>query len=297
MDNAEVNIDDYEPEGGWLDTRPASGRCVDCGASVEPVPHPTENRWRPPRDACRDCRAERDRRRQKLEGRLDRFEREYAERSGVTRRKRALFDPQVDDGLDLEERVEALADVEMALNPTIAELLAIEPGNPNDRLDCGCYVYGPTGSGKTTQGQLAVRQYLARWLLRADGRHQPTVRYTSTADLLDELRACYGDSSRSAQEEMDTYREADLLVVDELGQEQATEHTAERLGRLIDHRCESLAPTLWLSNFGLRELPDESPVYDGRVVWRIFEQCGGSDGSSWRHVELAERNFRNPRSH
>ena len=120
---------------------------------------------------------------------------------------------------------------------------------------------GSTGVGKTYEAYgaaraLAVSGVYAQWAV------------TTSADLYAALRPRYGVDSET---EFRKYRDARLLLVDDLGAERKpTEFTEEVNFRLINHRYENHLPTLLTSNVEPKELA--SRVGD-RVTSRLAEMC------------------------
>lgn len=120
---------------------------------------------------------------------------------------------------------------------------------------------GPTGVGKTHQAYGALR-YLAPTGIR--------LRWTATsaADMYAALRPRHGIDT---EQEFRRYRDAPLLLIDDLGAGRApTDFTEEINFRLVNHRYENQLPTIFTSNVLPRELADR--VGD-RVASRLIEMC------------------------
>lgn len=120
---------------------------------------------------------------------------------------------------------------------------------------------GPTGIGKTHAAygairDLAITGVIARWTV------------TTAADMYAALRPRHGVDSET---EFDRYRNARLLLVDDLGAARTlTEFTEEINFRLVNHRYEHHLPTLFTSNV----LPGELAQRLGdRVTSRLAEMC------------------------
>jgi DNA replication protein DnaC len=120
---------------------------------------------------------------------------------------------------------------------------------------------GVTGVGKTHEAygamrELAVSGVYTQWQV------------TTAADLYAALRPRHGVDSEA---EFRRYRDARLLLVDDLGAERKpTEFTEEINFRLINHRYEHHLPTLMTSNVRPRDLADR---LGDRVISRLAEMC------------------------
>lgn len=91
------------------------------------------------------------------------------------------------------------------------------------------YLSAQTGRGKTHLAKATV----VAWVERGKG----SAVFRTVPDILDELRQSFdADAPWSLTERMRAYEKADLLVLDDLGAEKATDWVAERLFSLIDKR-------------------------------------------------------------
>ncbi|NUQ98062.1 MAG: ATP-binding protein [Streptomyces sp.] len=119
---------------------------------------------------------------------------------------------------------------------------------------------GPTGTGKTYQAYAAIREFaitgvVARWEV------------TTAPDMYAALRPRHGIDSEA---EFRRYRNAAVLLVDDLGASKATEFTEEVNFRLIDWRYKHHLPTLFTSNALPKDLAER---LGARVASRLREMC------------------------
>lgn len=120
---------------------------------------------------------------------------------------------------------------------------------------------GPTGVGKTHTAYGAVRELsvsgvYARWVA------------TTAADLYAAVRSRPGVD---AETEFRRYRDAPLLLLDDLGASRSlTEFTEEVIFRLVNHRYEHHLPTLITSNLGAADLTSR---LGDRVASRLAQMC------------------------
>lgn len=120
---------------------------------------------------------------------------------------------------------------------------------------------GATGVGKTHEAYGAMRELSISGVY---GQWQ----VTTAADLYAALRPRHGIDSEA---EFRKYRDARLLLVDDLGAERKpTEFTEEINFRLINHRYENHLPTLMTSNVEPKELAGR---LGDRVISRLAEMC------------------------
>jgi DNA replication protein DnaC len=107
---------------------------------------------------------------------------------------------------------------------------------------------GDNGCGKTHLAAAVANKALSQ------GR---AVVFAVVADLLDHLRSAYAPNNDTGYDEVfDSVREAELLVMDDLGSQQSSPWAQEKLFQLVNYRALSKLPTVVttdLSDGGLRE--------------------------------------------
>ena len=137
---------------------------------------------------------------------------------------------------------------------------------------------GDVGTGKS---------YLACALLRRRLERGQPGRFVSVADLMDELKARFGDGAAEQSEAyFDRLASEPLLVLDDVGAEHNTEWSAQRVAALIDRRYRSEAPTIITTNLTHQEL---AVRYGKRLADRLNEWAWAVlNGPSLRR-ELAVR--------
>ncbi|MEO7018884.1 MAG: ATP-binding protein, partial [Ktedonobacteraceae bacterium] len=104
---------------------------------------------------------------------------------------------------------------------------------------------GPNGCGKT---------HLAAAIANACLEAGAVVLFATVPDLLDHLRATFAPTSHEAYDQLFALmREAEILVLDDLGTQQCSPWANEKLFQLLNHRYNSSFPTVITTNpAGLR---------------------------------------------
>ncbi|WDZ87210.1 ATP-binding protein [Micromonospora cathayae] len=120
-------------------------------------------------------------------------------------------------------------------------------------------ISGPVGTGKTFQAYGAIRAALGC------GR---SVRWEAVpfADFTAALRP----SGRDPEGSLERYRDAALLLVDDLGAAKSSEWVEETTYRLINARYEAMQPTIFTTNIPLAQLRDG---LGDRIASRLVETC------------------------
>lgn len=145
----------------------------------------------------------------------------------------------------------------------------------------GLLLIGGVGSGKSHLAAAVVNAVLdyipipdseadnAFRLGYPEGARLYSVRFVPTVGLLEEIRASY-DNRENAQEIMQQYKAAKLLVLDDMGAERPTEWVRERLFDIIDYRYNECLPTIITSNANIPELRQH---LGDRLCDRIRSMC------------------------
>ncbi len=116
---------------------------------------------------------------------------------------------------------------------------------------------GPCGTGKTHLAAAVANATLAQ--------RRQTVMFAVVPDLLDHLRATF-DPSRGVNydERFQSIRDTFLLVLDDLGTENATPWAKEKLYQIINHRYNEKLPTVISTNNG-------ADAIDERILSRMMD--------------------------
>jgi DNA replication protein DnaC len=123
--------------------------------------------------------------------------------------------------------------------PGIQEAFKIAQAYANDP-DGWLVLIGRNGCGKTHLAAAIANQHLAKGSL---------VLFATVPDLLDHLRATFAPSSTVVYDQLfSSMREAELLILDDLGAEQNSPWASEKLFQLLNYRYNSRFPTVITTN-------------------------------------------------
>jgi len=143
----------------------------------------------------------------------------------------------------------------------------------------GLYLCGGVGTGKT---HLAVA--LLNELIRKS--RVPSL-FVTVPELLDNLRGTYDNPGRNLDEWMDAVKNAEFLVLDDLGSEKPTPWVQERIFVIVNHRYRESLPTVFTSNIGPMDLAAQ---LGERTASRIIAMCGrGIELQGTDHREMEAR--------
>src|SRR3712207_6205452 len=132
----------------------------------------------------------------------------------------------------------------------------------NREFGKGLYFCGGVGTGKTHLAVAVMNELMQR-------KRVPSL-FVTVPEFLDNLREAYMIPGRDLDEWMDTVKNADLLVLDDLGSERPTEWVREHLFVIVNHRYRDALPTLFTSNIGPRDLATQ---LGEQTASRIIAMC------------------------
>lgn len=125
----------------------------------------------------------------------------------------------------------------------------------------GIYLWSEVkGSGKTM-----LITALANELIN---KHQKSVKFATSLDILDEIRATYDPHSEVSESKLlnDLYN-TEFLVIDDFGTERATDWVGEKFYQIVNNRYINKKVTFFTSNYDLKTLK-----YDDRITNRMGER-------------------------
>lgn len=105
---------------------------------------------------------------------------------------------------------------------------------------------GNVGTGKT---------HLACAIANAIMPHMATVLFGTVSKLLRSVMSTYGrNSDRSEKQALDDLRKPDLLIIDEVGVQNGSDHELKLLFEILNERYQYLRPTILISNLNTEDL-------------------------------------------
>lgn len=112
----------------------------------------------------------------------------------------------------------------------------------------GVYIYGEPGRGKTWQAAaLAKRGYIKLW--KSTGRI-PTVVWFPVTVGIDKIKRGFNGEAFN----MESLHTADLLILDDIGMEQATAWSRSLIYTIVNERMVYRRPTIYTSNLTVAQL-------------------------------------------
>lgn len=161
------------------------------------------------------------------------------------------------------------------------------PGNNQEPGRNGLFITGPKGTGKT---------HLAAAIANKLMRQGTTVICMTMIDLLERIKRTYEQNRQYGGEisegrVLDTYKSVQLLIIDDMGKEPATEWAVSKIYAIINSRYEEYMPTIITTNYTDAELvrrliPKETgdPTTADATIDRLREMCAAivTTGESWR---------------
>ncbi len=144
----------------------------------------------------------------------------------------------------------------------------------------GLYLCGDVGTGKTHLAVAVMNELITK-------KRVPSL-FVTVPELLDNLRGAYNDPGRDLDEWMAAVKNADLLVLDDLGSERVTEWVQERVFVVVNHRYREVLPTLFTSNIGPKDL---AAKLGERTASRIISMCDwvSLEGEDYRETEARKK--------
>jgi DNA replication protein DnaC len=178
------------------------------------------------------------------------------------------------------QELQRLSNLEAFADKTFESFDPTVPGVAEAYEAARSYAEHPEGWLLLTGNYGCGKTHLAAAIANEAVRHHMKTLFTVVPDLLDYLRASYAPDSRVRfDERIEAVRTVFLLILDDLGTENATPWASEKLYQIINYRYNYRLPTVITTN---RELSQIEP----RIRSRIW------DKELCRHVLIQAEDYR-----
>jgi len=151
------------------------------------------------------------------------------------------------------------------------------------RPSSGVVFAGGNGVGKT---------HLAVAMLRSVTDPLISIRFAHVPDFLDTMRQSFSDGPGSpAGQLIHKAKAVDVLVLDDLGQERATEWVVDSLGALVFHRHRACLPTIITTNLSVDEFEQRADGADnaaGLNLGAIYSRLRGQTRGNAYYLDGAD---------
>ena len=130
--------------------------------------------------------------------------------------------------------------------------------------------------GKSNVGKTHLAAAIANKLIEND----KTVLIDRLTNLLDRIRETYEDNTKSENELIEIYSNADMLIIDDLGTEKISNWALEKLYTIIQNRYENGLPIIITTRFNKKGLiqrfsySKDSELVDA-IISKLYQMCFG----------------------
>jgi len=142
-------------------------------------------------------------------------------------------------------------------------------------VEKGLIFIGPVATGKTHLAAAIANELI-------DSLY--TVIFGNVTDIITLIKSSYGKTELDESEIINTITDIDLLIIDDLGKEYATENTRMLLYQIINRLYENEKPVIITTNLNSDALAAKYGDRGAAIVSRITEMCDPVtlDGNDWR---------------
>lgn len=183
---------------------------------------------------------------------------------------------------DRIERLRKLSNLNAFANTTFSDFEMV-PGTQRAVEEAMAFAQDPTQRWLVLSGPVGVgKTHLAVAVAHFVIEQGMNAYFAAVPDLMDHLRSTFGpDAEEAYDSRFEEIRNAQLLVLDDLGTENSTPWAQEKLYQIINHRYVERLPTVITTNVELRKIDD-------RIASRMLDHRLST------HIDIDATDFRRP---
>ncbi|WP_154826372.1 ATP-binding protein [Clostridium butyricum] len=126
----------------------------------------------------------------------------------------------------------------------------------------GLFIYGRPGNGKTYLTSCIANELIEK--------KQIKIKYCGINFILNQIKSSYDYKAPEEVKTIGKFKDSKLLILDDLGTEQVTEWSRNKIYEIIDYRYRNKLSTIITTNLNMDEITNK---YTQRLADRMFEMC------------------------
>lgn len=156
-----------------------------------------------------------------------------------------------------------------------------------DRVKHSLLIGGSVGTGKTWLGTAVFKHML--WMSQAQHNTRKMFIWTTFSEMIRSIQGTYSDSSKSTDDILAYFRNANCLLIDDFGDMDDTDTSKDKRSlvyEIIDSRNSNQRETILTTNLELKEMRTK---WGERIFERVAEMCRyiPMKGENMRHSKVS----------